>query len=154
LENIVPAEQWVDRRLTKVDRLYTLLVLLGVLPLLTYVVVWPLSGFLGQRGVTGEATFGVKHWIPWFDHHPLLLIAVYYLAYDFVYYWMHRAEHLIPWLWALHSLHHSQRQVSCWTDDRDSYLMGALEAMVLAGVGLIMGVDIADFAWLVLASEL
>ncbi len=154
LENIVPAERWVDRRLTKIDRLYTLLVLLGLLPLLSYVVLSPLSIFLEHRGGIGEATFGVKHWIPWFGHHPLLLIAAYYLAYDFVYYWMHRAQHLIPWLWALHSLHHSQRQMSCWTNDRDSYLSGALEAMVLACVGLIMGVDIVNFAWLALASEL
>lgn len=38
LENIVPAERWADRRLTRIDRLYTLLALLGVLPLLSYVV--------------------------------------------------------------------------------------------------------------------
>jgi len=154
LEDIVPAERWPDRRLTRIDRLYTLLMLLGLLPLFSYVVLSPVSNLFEKRGVIGEATFGVKHWIPWFDHHPLLLVAVYYLIYDFVYYWMHRAEHLIPWLWALHSVHHSQRQVSCWTDDRDSYLSGAMEAMVLAGVGLVMCVDIADFAWLALASEL
>ncbi len=154
LESIVPAERWTDRRLTRIDRLYTLLVLLGLLPLFSYIVLSPVSALFENRDVAGEATFGVKHWIPWFGHHPLLLIALYYLAADFVYYWMHRAEHLIPWLWALHSLHHSQRQMSCWTDDRDSYLSGAMESMVLAAVALIIGVDIADFAWLALMSEL
>jgi sterol desaturase/sphingolipid hydroxylase (fatty acid hydroxylase superfamily) len=26
---------------------------------------------------------------------------------DFLYYWMHRAQHSIPWLWRIHAVHHS-----------------------------------------------
>ena len=47
----------------------------------------------------------------------MLLFLVYFLLYDLAGYLWHRAQHALPWLWALHSLHHSQRQVSTWTDD-------------------------------------
>lgn len=154
LESIVPAERWADRRLTKIDRLYTLLMLLGLFPLFSYLVLSPFSHLVGGATAGTESSLNVKHWVPWFNHHPMLLLAVYYIVYDFVYYWMHRAEHLIPWWWALHSMHHSQRQMSCWTNDRGSYLDGMMQSVVLASVGLVMGVDIEQFAWLTLVSEL
>jgi sterol desaturase/sphingolipid hydroxylase (fatty acid hydroxylase superfamily) len=155
LESLAPAERWTDRRLTKIDRLYTLLMLLGLFPLFSYLVLSPFSHLLGAGDVAStESSFNVKHWVPWFNQHPMLLLAVYYVVYDFVYYWMHRAEHLIPWWWALHSMHHSQRQMSCWTNDRGSYLDGMIQSVILASVGLVMGVDIEEFAWLTLVSEL
>ena len=155
LESIVPAERWTNRRLTRVDRLYTLLMLLGLLPLFSYLVLSPFSHLLGNSAATGtESALNVKHLLPWFNHHPWLLLAVYYIVYDFVYYWVHRAQHLVPWWWALHSMHHSQRQMSCWTNDRGSYLDAMMQSVILASVGLVMGVGIEEFAWLTLVSEL
>ncbi|MDB5888072.1 MAG: sterol desaturase [Rhodocyclales bacterium] len=156
LESFVPAEKWQDRSLTRLDRQYTLLMLLGLFPLFSYLVLMPFSNLFGGAVDTGnEATsFGLKHWLPWFDHHPLLLFFVYYVAYDFVYYWMHRTQHAIPWWWALHSMHHSQRQMSCWTNDRGNYLDGMLQSMVLATVGLAMGMEPSEFAFLMLVGEL
>jgi sterol desaturase/sphingolipid hydroxylase (fatty acid hydroxylase superfamily) len=92
--------------------------------------------------------------MPWFASHPYAAFAVYYIAYDFTYYWMHRAQHAIPWWWALHSMHHSQRQMSCWTNDRGNYLDGGLQSIVLALVGLALGVDASQFAVLMLLGEL
>ena len=51
-------------------------------------------------------------------------------------------------------MHHSQRQVSCWTNDRGSYLDAILQSIVLASVGLAMGVEPSEFALLVLIGEL
>ena len=34
------------------------------------------------------------------------------LAVDFAYYWLHRYSHQIRWMWALHSVHHSARQIT------------------------------------------
>jgi sterol desaturase/sphingolipid hydroxylase (fatty acid hydroxylase superfamily) len=82
------------------------------------------------------------------------LFAVYYVVYDLTYYWMHRAQHVIPWWWAMHSMHHSQRQMSCWSNDRSNYLDGMLQSFVLASVGLAMGVEPSEFAMLGLLSEL
>ena len=158
LETWYPAEPWTDRKLTLVDRNYTVLMLLGIFPLFTYLVLTPFSHLFGNS--TPDASPGtgsplaIVHWIPWFDHHPLLLFLVYYAIYDFVYYWMHRTQHAIPWWWALHSMHHSQRQMSCWTNDRGNLIDGFLQSMVLAVVGLLIGVQADEFAWLMLLGEL
>lgn len=152
LESWIPAERWTDRRLTRVDRQYTLLVVLGVLPLTIFLATTPLRELLG--GDAGAAQTGLLHGIPVLDRHPYLLFLVYYLVFDLVYYWMHRAQHAIPWWWALHSLHHSQRQVNCWTNHRDSLLDGVLEAAILASVGILLGVEPSEFALLMLAGEL
>lgn len=153
LESWRPAEHWPDRRLTTVDRHYTLLMLLGLFPLFSFLVLMPFAHLLGGGPAAAEAS-GLRRWLPWFESHPVAAFAVYYLVYDCVYYWMHRAQHAIPWWWALHSMHHSQRQMSCWSNDRGSYLDGVLQSFILAGVGLAMGVDPSEFALLVLLSEL
>ena len=156
LESFAPAEQWADRRTTRIDRTYTLLMLLGLNPLFAYLVLTPLANaFSGATQAGGQATAsGLAHWLPWFDLHPLALFFVYYLIYDFAYYWMHRTQHTMPWWWALHSMHHSQRQMSCWTNDRGSYVDGFLQSMVLASVGLVIGVEPEQFALLMFIGEL
>ncbi len=158
LETWFPAEPWTDRRLTRVDRNYTLLMLLGIFPLFTYLVLMPFSHLFGGGGAAADSGTGsplaLVHWLPWFNQHPYLLFALYYVIYDFVYYWMHRTQHAIPWWWALHSMHHSQRQMSCWTNDRGSLVDGFLQSMILATVGLVIGVDPDEFAWLMLIGEL
>jgi sterol desaturase/sphingolipid hydroxylase (fatty acid hydroxylase superfamily) len=156
LETLLPAERWEHRRLTLVDRNYTLLMLLGIFPLFTYLVLTPFSHLFG--GDVADSSTGsplaLTHWIPWFNQHPYVLFGVYYVVYDFVYYWMHRTQHAIPWWWALHSMHHSQRQMSCWTNDRGSLVDGFIQSMILAVVGLVIGVDPDEFAWLMLIGEL
>jgi sterol desaturase/sphingolipid hydroxylase (fatty acid hydroxylase superfamily) len=157
LETWFPAEKWTDRRLTLVDRNYTLLMLLGIFPLFTYLVLTPFSHLFGGTDSATSSTgspLALTHWVPWFNQHPFVLFAVYYVVYDFVYYWMHRTQHAIPWWWALHSMHHSQRQMSCWTNDRGSLVDGFIQSMILATVGLLIGVDPDQFAWLMLIGEL
>lgn len=156
LESWVPAERWSDRRLTRVDRNYTLMMLLGIFPLFTYLVLTPFSHLFGgtDANTASSSPLAIVHLIPWFDQHPLLLFLFYYVIYDFVYYWMHRTQHAIPWWWALHSMHHSQRQMSCWTNDRGSLVDGFIQSMILAVVGLVIGVQPDEFAWLMLLGEL
>jgi len=154
LESLAPAEEWPDRRLTRIDRTYTLLMLLGLNPLFAYLVLTPLANAFGGTDAAGDATSGLAAWLPWFQMHPLALFLVYYVIYDFAYYWMHRVQHWIPWWWALHSMHHSQRQMSCWTNDRGSYVDGFLQSMVLATVGLVIGVEPEQFALLMFIGEL
>lgn len=152
LESAWPDERWDDRRLTGIDRQYTL-VMLGLFPLFSFLVLRPFAGLFGD-GAAGTQVSGLREWFPWFAGHPLLTFAAYYVVYDLCYYWMHRAQHAIPWWWALHSMHHSQRQMSCWTNDRGSYLDGVLQSFVLSIAGIVMGVEPSEFALLVLLSEL
>ena len=153
LESLFPAERWAHRRHTTVDRHFTLLMLLGLFPLFSFIVLMPFAHLLGGGPTTDEPS-GLNAWVPWFADHPYVLFAVYYVIYDLVYYWMHRAQHLIPWWWAMHSMHHSQRQMSCWSNDRSNYVDGMLQSIILASVGLVMGVEPSEFAMLGLLSEL
>lgn len=158
LESLVPAERWSNRDLTRIDRRYTLIMLVGLNPLFAFLVLMPLSHWLGVGGSDSanveDSLLSVTHWLPGLRQHPALLFAMYYVVYDLTYYWMHRVQHAIPWWWALHSMHHSQRQMSCWTNDRGSYLDGFLQSMVLATAGIVMGVAPDEFALLNLISEL
>lgn len=155
LESWWPAERWDNRDHTRVDRLNTILMIMGLFPLFSFLVLTPVAQlFSDGAGAGADAPSGLKLWVPWFNDHPWLLFGLYYVLYDLAYYLMHRTQHLIPWWWALHSLHHSQRQMSCWTNDRTHYIDGVLQSFVLASVGLVMGVDAAEFAWMTLISEL
>jgi sterol desaturase/sphingolipid hydroxylase (fatty acid hydroxylase superfamily) len=44
--------------------------------------------------------------------------VIYLLVVDFLAYWIHRAQHRFKWLWAFHTTHHSQRQISFVTSHR------------------------------------
>lgn len=45
-------------------------------------------------------------------------LAVYWVAGDFVTYWWHRLQHTSRFLWAFHSIHHSQEQMTLFTASR------------------------------------
>lgn len=42
---------------------------------------------------------------------PLAVLAL-FLAADFLYYWQHRASHVIRWMWATHAVHHSPTRIN------------------------------------------
>jgi sterol desaturase/sphingolipid hydroxylase (fatty acid hydroxylase superfamily) len=157
LETFFAAEAWTDRALTRVDRRFTLLLVVGLNPLFAFLALTPLAGLIAgpDPGDSVGAPFqGLLHLIPQIDQYPYLAFAIYYIVYDLAYYCMHRAQHAIPWWWALHSMHHSQRQVNCWTNERVSWLDVILQSLVLAAVGQLMGIDIGQFALLELISQL
>jgi sterol desaturase/sphingolipid hydroxylase (fatty acid hydroxylase superfamily) len=153
MERLWPAESQHDRQLHSIDRRYTLIKLFGVLPLFTYFVLAQFSHlFAGDAG--DESAPLLPRIFPWFAQHPIVLFVVYYAIYDFVYYLVHRLQHAIPWWWALHSLHHSQRELGCWSNDRDHYLDDLLEALIVASVAIFIGVAPVEYALLVLGGEL
>jgi sterol desaturase/sphingolipid hydroxylase (fatty acid hydroxylase superfamily) len=39
--------------------------------------------------------------------HGVIWLAPTLFLYDLLYYWMHRAQHAIPWLWRFHAVHHA-----------------------------------------------
>ena len=45
-------------------------------------------------------------------------IATFWLAGDFIIYWVHRAQHAHRWLWAFHSVHHAPEELSTLTQNR------------------------------------
>ena len=155
LETILPQERWASRKLTRIDLFYTLLKEFGLVPLFTFVLLLPASNWLGDKlGLSGGDTTLIEDWIPWFMDKPLLLFVLYFAIFDLTQYVIHRLQHAVPFWWALHSLHHSQRQVSCWTDDRNHMLDDVLEAVIVGSVGLIIGVPAGQYALLILMGRL
>ena len=53
------------------------------------------------------------------SHLPFALkVVIFILLNDFLYYWMHRALHRFKFLWAFHSIHHSQERMTFVTGGR------------------------------------
>ena len=63
----------------------------------------------------------------WF---PVSLAAI-ILTIEFVAYWVHRAQHAVPALWAMHSLHHSAEALTIVTGIRHFWLEGVIQTGLL-----------------------
>jgi sterol desaturase/sphingolipid hydroxylase (fatty acid hydroxylase superfamily) len=50
--------------------------------------------------------------------HWTLGLLVFWIGGDFVTYWWHRLQHAVPFLWAFHSVHHSQEEMTLLTASR------------------------------------
>ncbi len=62
---------------------------------------------------------------------------------SFLQYWMHRLEHAIPALWALHKFHHSAERMSLLTSARSTHLARGIEAgLVFAPAALLTSATI------------
>jgi sterol desaturase/sphingolipid hydroxylase (fatty acid hydroxylase superfamily) len=70
--------------------------------------------------------------------------AVWLVAMDLGEYLFHRAQHAIPWLWAMHSLHHSDRALGVLTAQRHFWLEPALKSVsIWLVVALVFKADAA-----------
>ncbi|MBM3788533.1 MAG: sterol desaturase family protein [Acidobacteria bacterium] len=136
-----PVEAWANRGEARVDILYTLLARLGILPILFFFLLTPVVDW-------GQAQLRMRDVIPPnledYVSGPAALV-VYLIVIDFADYWRHRLQHKFSVWWALHSLHHSQRQMTFWTDDREHLLDQIIAAAFRAAIGLAIGVPPASF---------
>jgi sterol desaturase/sphingolipid hydroxylase (fatty acid hydroxylase superfamily) len=155
LEARFPAEQWTDRHGTRVDVIYTWLHRLGVLPLLFFFLLGPvqdaLQGWLRLNDIIPK---NIDDFFPALFDHPLATFAVYFVVLDFADYWRHRLQHRFSWWWALHSLHHSQRKMTFWTDDRNHLFDDMLADAWLAIIALLIGVSPNQFVWIIVLSKM
>jgi sterol desaturase/sphingolipid hydroxylase (fatty acid hydroxylase superfamily) len=155
LEARFSAEHWPDRNQARVDALYTFLHRLGVLPLLFFFLLGPaqdaLQGWLRLHDIIPK---NIDDFFPALFDHPLISFVIYFVILDFADYWRHRLQHRFSWWWALHSLHHSQRQMTFWTDDRNHLLDDVLSAAWFAFAALLIGVSPNQFVWIVIVSKL
>lgn len=144
-----------DDKLIGVDRIYTLLNKLGVIPLAIFVVTYPL---------VQEIELTVRAWgfvpprleriLPWLEDNALASFLVYFVLYDFAAYWLHRAQHGFSWWWALHSLHHSQRRMTVWTDDRNHVVDDLLITLALVLFSQFVGVQPGEYVLILVIGRL
>jgi sterol desaturase/sphingolipid hydroxylase (fatty acid hydroxylase superfamily) len=154
LEKWRPVEVQNDRTARRVDVIYTLLQRLGFIPLAIFLLLLPVvDGIDGWLRMHDFIPPKLEDALPFLVASPLASFLLYLVILDFVAYWLHRGQHRFNVWWALHSLHHSQRQMSFWSDDRNHLLDDVLINVAFAAVALLIGVPPAQFVTLVVASR-
>ncbi len=151
LERWKPVERWADHKAVWVDVIYTVISRVGVLPLITFVLFWQvqtaLNGWLTDHGYVPPT---LERIFPALLGQQLLTFVIYAIILDFADYWRHRLSHMFRWWWALHSLHHAQRQMTFWSDDRNHLLDDIIAFIWFSAVALLIGVSPMQFPLLVL----
>lgn len=152
LEALTPVEPRVDHRAIRTDVVYTVLTRLGLLPLLFFFMLLPLEGWLDSLlHSIGLIRPTLESLIPALAQQPLAAFFCYLVVLDLTGYWIHRAQHRFAWWWALHAVHHSQRQLTFWSDNRNHVLDDLIVALLLALVVRLIGVPPAQFIVLTVA---
>jgi len=154
LEAWRPAEQWTDRKAVRVDVLYTFLHRLGIVPLAVFLVLDPLTRSVdGTLRMAGYIPPSLETLIPWLAQQPLVSFLIYLAILDLAEYWRHRLSHRFSWWWALHAVHHSQRQLSFWSDRRNHLLDDLLADLWIVLVALVIGVPPGAFIGIVVVTR-
>jgi sterol desaturase/sphingolipid hydroxylase (fatty acid hydroxylase superfamily) len=154
-----PVEALTDRAAVRVDILYTLLQRLGVLRVLMFFAVDPLwnalFGWLSLQGLSGwQLDAWLAPWWPGVTDGAVFAFVVYLLVFDLADYGIHRGQHGIPAWWALHALHHSQRQMTMWSDSRNHLLDGLIRDSLLVLLARAIGMPPAQFVAVVALTQL
>ena len=151
LERLAPLERWENRRGIGPDVFYTLVNRLGLVPLLFFLTLQPVfDHLLAWMHLHGWDNLNLDALWPRMQLHPLLGFVIYLVVLDFAGYWYHRLQHQIGWWWELHAVHHSQRKLSLWADDRNHFVDDALQAAFFAALALFIGVPPGQFIGLAL----
>lgn len=149
-----PAEPITDRAAVRTDILYTLIHRLGLFRVALFFLTQPLfDAAFGALSVNGLGTFHLDQVWPGVTDIAWVSLILYLLIFDFADYWIHRGQHGLQGWWQLHALHHSQRQMTMWSDNRNHLLDDLLRDAVLAIAGVALGVPPGQFVALVIASR-
>ncbi|ANA34599.1 sterol desaturase family protein [Ralstonia mannitolilytica] len=155
LERWRPVEPMHDRKAVRADVIYTLFHRLGFFPLLMFFTLQPLIDALdGELRFWGWAHLNVEDWWPGVTSIAIVSFLVYLVLFDLLDYWYHRLSHKFHWWWSLHALHHSQQQMTLWSDDRNHIIDDVLRGAVFAIAALVIGVEPSQYVLLVAISQL
>lgn len=150
LEAWRPAETWSNRSATRPDILYTWITKLGLVNITFFFLLQPFFNYLqGMVSVYGVPNINLDQLWPGVTDRPVASFLIYLVALDFAGYWYHRWQHGIAVWWELHAVHHSQHQVSLWSDDRNHFLDDILQAAFFASLALFIGVAPTQYIVLV-----
>jgi len=151
LERWRPVERWDNHSAVWVDVIYTVIARVGILPLITFVLFWQaqtaLNGFLTDHGWIAPT---LERIFPILLGQHLLTFILYAIILDCAEYWRHRLSHRFRWWWELHALHHAQRQMTFWSDDRNHLLDDIIAFLWFGIIALLIGVSPMQFPLLVL----
>jgi sterol desaturase/sphingolipid hydroxylase (fatty acid hydroxylase superfamily) len=141
-----PVETWSDRRAVRTDVVYTIVHRIGIVPAILFIALVPVGTMIdAYLRFWGYIPPEIERLVtPLFDH-PFATFLVYMVVLDFAEYWRHRLQHRLPWWWALHSLHHDQRQVTLWSDDRNHILDDVLALVWTGTIAMLIDVPPGEY---------
>ncbi len=155
LQRLRPVEAVVDRKQIHIDMLYTVIHRLGLFRLVLFFSIDPIwDALFGQAHIMGFSPLHLDQLWPGVTDIAVVSLVMYLLIFDFVEYAYHRAQHRYAWFWALHAVHHSQRQMTMWSDNRNHLLDSFIRDAVLVLVSQLIGVAPAQFVLIVVFTQL
>ena len=150
-----PVEPVTDRPAIRTDILYTLIHRLGMFRLVLFFTLEPVfDALFGALRVAGVSTLHLDELWPGVTDIALVGFVIYLVVFDFADYWIHRGQHGFNWWWSLHSLHHSQRQMTMWSDNRNHLLDDVLRDSLLVLLAQAIGVPPGQFVAVVAFTQL
>lgn len=150
-----PVEPVRDARAVRVDMLYTFIHRLGLFRVGLFFAIDPLlKALFGELRVLGWSTWHLDAVWPGVTDVAWVSLLMYLVVFDFVDYWIHRGQHHFEWWWSLHALHHSQRQMTMWSDNRNHLLDDVLRDTILVIVAQLIGVAPGQFIAIVAITQL
>lgn len=155
LEALFPVHRITDRSARWNDFLYTALHRLGAFTVAIFFILDPVINHVtGLLHLEGVEPFNLETLWPNSVVYPIGGFLIYLLVLDFFDYWYHRASHQFHWWWGLHSLHHSQRNINLWSDNRNHLLDDFLHDAYLGCIALAIGVEPGQYILLTVASRM
>jgi sterol desaturase/sphingolipid hydroxylase (fatty acid hydroxylase superfamily) len=82
--------------------------------------------YVSDTHPTRSGTFSLANALPWWG----LQLGCFLLLQSCISYWVHRLEHMVPALWALHKFHHSADRMSILTSHRETELARGVEQIL------------------------
>ena len=155
LQRLWPVEPVRDRHAIAIDVIYTLIHRLGLFKLVMFFTIedWLTHG-IGHLRALGLPTWQLDQVWPGVTDHAWVSFLIYLVVFDLIGYGIHRAQHRWHWWWQLHAVHHSQRQMTMWSDNRNHLLDSVITDVVIVVAAILIGVGPAQFVALVAVTQL
>lgn len=150
-----PVEAVTDSAAVRTDILYTVIHRLGLFRLALFFSLDPLfEQLFGALRVAGLSTFQLDALWPGVTDQAGVSLLLYLLTMDALNYWIHRGQHQFEWWWKLHSLHHAQRQMTMWSDNRNHLLDDVIRDVIVVVVAQLIGIAPSQFVVIVALTQL
>ena len=150
-----PVEAVTDRAAVRVDILYTVIHRLGLFRLaLFFTFDTLLDNFFGALRTRGWSGIQLDALWPGVTDLAWVSLLIYLVVMDALNYWIHRGQHQFEWWWKLHSLHHAQRQMTMWSDNRNHLLDDVIKDVILVVVAQLIGIAPGQFVAIVAFTQL
>jgi sterol desaturase/sphingolipid hydroxylase (fatty acid hydroxylase superfamily) len=150
-----PVEAVTNPASVRTDIIYTLIHRLGLFRLMLFFTLTPLlDTVIGRLHVAGLPTFNLDELWPGVTDLPLVSLVLYLVVLDLFDYWVHRGQHQFEWWWRLHALHHAQRQMTMWSDNRNHLLDDLIRDLLLVTLAQLIGVAPGQFVAIVAFTQL